>query len=366
MIPVFDLREQYRAIELEIATAIEQVLFRGQFILGDEVRLFEEEFASYCDSSHAVGVGSGTMAIYLALVAYGIGPGDEVITTANGSVATVAAIGMTGATPVFVDVDRATMVMDVGLVPGVITDKTAAIIPVHLYGHPVELIPLMVSSPPVIEDCAQAHGALYRTYPIGSWGDVGCFSFYPTKNLGAYGDGGMVVTDSVEVADRLRALRQYGWVEPSVHRVSHIRGVNSRLDELQAAILRVKLGYLDVWNEARRERALMYTEGLAGTELVCPMQADWARHAYHLYVVRCQVREKLRAHLGSQGIQTAIHYPVPIHLQPAYRDLGYEVGDLPVTEMLADEVLTLPLYPELSLEKVQRVIECIKEGLDAR
>lgn len=361
MISVLDLREQYRGIEWEVATAIERVLARGQFILGAEVRLFEEEFARYCDVSYAVGVGSGTMALYLALVAHGVGLGDEVITVANGSVATVVAIEMTGARPVFVDVDVSTYGMDVELVPDALTSRTKAIIPVHLYGHPVSLMPLLARVRlPVIEDCAQAHGALYRNYPIGSWGDAGCFSFYPTKNLGAYGDGGMVVTDIEEVAGKLRALRQYGWDADSVSRV---RGVNSRLDELQAAVLRVKLGYLDAWNEARRERALMYTRGLAGTGIICPVQWGWAKHVYHLYVVRVQAREALRAHLLGKGIQTAVHYPVPIHLQPAYADLGYEVGDLPITEMLADEVLTLPLYPELPLEQVQEVIECIKEGI---
>ncbi len=356
MIPVFDLKEQYSAIKGEVDEAVARVLESGRFILGQEVQAFEEEFATYCGLAHGIGVGSGTEALHLALLACGVRSGDEVITVPHTAVATVAAIELAGARPVFVDIDPLSYTMAPDQVEARITARTRAIVPVHLYGQAADLDPILEIARrhglTVIEDCAQAHGAEYKGRRVGSFGQVACFSFYPTKNLGAYGDGGMVVTNDRELAQKIRQLRQYGWEK---RYISSVRGLNSRLDEIQAAILRVKLRHLADWNEARRARARLYNELLAGSGVVPPIERGYGRHVYHLYVVRCPYRDALKDYLAEHGVGTAIHYPVPIHLQGAYRDLGYRRGDFPVAEACANEVLSLPMYPELREDEVREV-----------
>ncbi|MFB0534201.1 MAG: DegT/DnrJ/EryC1/StrS family aminotransferase [Anaerolineae bacterium] len=362
MIPVFGLKDQYNAIKGEVNEAVARVLESGWFILGQEVEAFEREFAAYCGLSHGIGVGSGTEALHLALLACGVGEGDEVITVPHTAVATVAATELTGARPVFVDIDPASYTIAPDQLESRITARTRAVIPVHLYGQAADLDPVLDIAQrhglTVVEDCAQAHGTVYKGRRVGSFGRVACFSFYPTKNLGAYGDGGMVVTDDGALAQKVRLLRQYGWKK---RYVSSLKGLNSRLDELQAAILRVKLRHLDEWNEARRARARLYDELLAGSGVATPIEMDYGRHVYHLYVVRCPHRNELRNHLAERGVGTAIHYPVPIHLQEAYRDLGYQRGDFPVTEACADEILSLPMYPDLREDEVREIAELVKE-----
>jgi dTDP-4-amino-4,6-dideoxygalactose transaminase len=362
MIPLVDLHCQLAAIRPEIEAAVTRVLERGWFILGEEVVAFEQEFATYCGVRYAIGVGSGTEALHLALRAVGVGPGDEVITVANAGVPGVVAIEAAGGRPVFVDVYPATMNLDPARLSAAISPRSRAILPVHLYGRPADMDPIMEIARrhdlAVVEDCAQAHGASYRGRKVGSLGHVACFSFYPTKNLGAYGDGGAVVTDDPALADRLRLLRQYGWREQ--YR-SEVRGVNSRLDELQAAILRVKLRHLDAWNARRRALATRYRELLAGSDLVLPAELPDGVQVYHLFVVQTPQRDELRDHLRRAGIGTGIHYPIPAHLQAAYRDLGGQPGQLPVTERLAREVLSLPLFPELTDAEVEQVVEAIHE-----
>lgn len=362
MIPVFDLKGQYNAIKDEVNEAVARVLESGWFILGQEVEAFEEEFAAYCGLSHGIGVGSGTEALHLALLSCGVEPGDEVITVPHTAVATVAAIELTGARPVFVDIDPASYTIAPDQLELRITARTRAVVPVHLYGQAADLDSILEIAQrhglTVVEDCAQAHGAEYKGRRVGSFGRVACFSFYPTKNLGAYGDGGMVVTEDGVLAQKVRLLRQYGWEK---RYVSSLRGLNSRLDELQAAILRVKLRHLDEWNEARRERARLYDKLLAGSGVATPTEMDYGRHVYHLYVVRCSHRDALKDYLAERGVGTAVHYPVPIHLQEAYRDVGYRRGDFPVTEACADEILSLPMYPELRQDEVREISELVKE-----
>lgn len=364
-VPFVDLRAQYQSMVEEVQQAITVVLERGDFVLGTEVGLFEEEFATYCETECAVGVDSGTSALELALRAFNIGPGDEVITAANTFIATVLAISYTGATPVLVDVDPETYSIDVSLVERAITNHTRAIIPVHLYGHPADVDPIMEIAEKyglvVIEDACQAHGAKYKGKRAGSLGHAAAFSFYPSKNLGAYGDGGMVVTSDERVSDSVRMLRNYGERE-KYHHV--LQGYNHRLDTLQAAVLRVKLGHLDAWKAARRRCAQLYDELLAQSPAVTPVEADYAEHVYHLYVIRVQHRDGLRTCLHEKGIQAGIHYPVPIHLQPAYRNLGHARKSYPVTEQYAEEVLSLPMYAELSGEQIDYVAEIILRFFD--
>lgn len=361
MMPFLDLAGQYARIREEVDAAIAQVLARGRFILGEQVAAFEVEYARCIGVSHAVGVGSGTDALHVALLACSVGPGHEVITVSHTAVATVAAIELTGARPVFVDIEAAGFTMDAAQVDAAITERTKAIVPVHLYGQPADLDPILGAARRhglrVVEDCAQAHGAQYRGRHVGSLGDMGCFSFYPTKNLGAYGDGGMVTTNDPALAARVRALREYGWGE---RYVSLWRGLNTRLDELQAAVLRVKMRYLDEWNASRRKLAARYRECLAGSVVRAPQEMPYGYHVYHLYVVQSRHRDALQAYLQSQGIDTMVHYPVPIHLQPAYADLGYAEGRLPESERVARQVLSLPLYPELTEEEVITVTAAIK------
>lgn len=350
-------KAQYLAHQTEIDEAIRRVLEQGRYILGEEVNQFEAEFAAFVGVQHGIGVGSGTEALHVALAACELGPGDEVITVSHTAVATAAAIELTGATPVLVDIEPDFYTLDPERLNSVITERTRAIIPVHIYGQPANLGPIIKIARErnllVIEDCAQAHGARYRDRRAGSWGDIACFSFYPTKNLGAVGDGGLIVTDNAKLAERVRLLREYGWAE---RYVSHMTGWNSRLDELQAAILRVKLRYLDSDNEKRRRIAEKYCEGLKDVEIGLPKIRDGATHAFHLFVIRSARRDGLQAHLRESGIGALVHYPVPVHQQPAY--VGRLKGSdcLPETERAAREILSLPIYPELDEAKIESVI----------
>jgi len=359
-----ELRSQYAAIREEIDAAIARVLERGWFVLGPEVEAFEAEFAAYCGARYGIGVGSGTEALHLALWACGVGPGDEVITVAHTAVPTINAISLTGARPVFVDVDPMTYTMDPAAAAAAVTPRTRALLPVHLYGHPADMAPLRELAERhglwLIEDAAQAHGARYRGARVGTLGHLAAFSFYPTKNLGAYGDGGMVITNDATLAERVRRLRNYGQSDRYHHEVL---GLNSRLDELQAAVLRVKLRHLDAWTAARRERAARYTAALR--RAIPPTEAPWAQHVYHLYVVRVPQRAAVQEALARAGIGTLIHYPVPAHLQRAYAFLGVARGSLPVTERLAEEILSLPLYPELPLTQVDEVAATLEATLAA-
>lgn len=358
-------RAQYLAHKAEIDLAVLGVLEKGWYILGEEVRAFEAEFSAYLGVSHGIGVSSGTEALHMALAACGIGPGDEVITVAHTAVATVAAIELSGATPVLVDIDPDYFGLAAAKLEAAISPRTKAVIPVHLYGQPADLAPILEIAREydlrVIEDCAQAHGAQYRGRRVGAWGDMACFSFYPTKNLGALGDGGLVVTNDADLAERARLLREYGWAD---RYVSSIRGWNSRLDEVQAAVLRVKLRHLDEDNAARQQIAHFYNEALAGKQLVLPQLRSEASHAYHLYVVRSVNREGLRDFLRSRGIGTLIHYPVPVHLQPAYHCRLRGSDQLPETERAAREVLSLPIYPELTQIELDQVVSAIEEFLE--
>ena len=361
-VPFMDLAADYQQYRPEIDAAVHGVLDSGWYILGREVTYFEQEFAAFCGVEHAIGVASGTDALHLALRLFSIGPGDEVITVAHTAVATVVAIEQTGARPVLVDVDPVTYTLDPERLEAAITSRTRAIIPVHLYGQPADMESILDIARRrqvrVIEDCAQAHGALYQGRPVGSWGDVAAFSFYPTKNLGALGDGGAIVTAEADLAQQLRLLRQYGWRE---RYISEIAGFNSRLDELQAAILRVKLQHLETGNKGRRQLAVQYQQLLAETPLSLPVTRKDCQHVYHLYVVQAPNREALQASLFKAGIATAIHYPAPVHLQPAYAGLGYRLGDLPVTEGLAQQILSLPMYPQLQPSVVEAVAEAIAQ-----
>lgn len=353
---------QYLSYKADIDAAISRVLNGGWYILGEETRAFEAEFASYIGVAHGIGVGSGTEALHIALAACGVQRGDEVITVSHTAVATVAAIELTGAIPVFVDIEPDFYTMNPEAIEGAITPKTKAIVPVHLYGQPADMNPILDVARKhgifVVEDCAQAHGAKYHHRTVGSWGDIACFSFYPTKNLGALGDGGMVVTGNPDLANRVRLLREYGWAE---RYVSHIPGWNTRLDEIQAAILRVKLLHLDDDNRKRHQIAGLYEKKLTGTSLTLPEERDGVTHAYHLYVVRAGERDILQAFLKIRDIGVLVHYPVPIHLQSAYRGRLTTGKGLPETEKAAREVLSLPMYPELKTEDIMTVVSTVTQ-----
>lgn len=361
-VPFVDLKAQYACIKQEIDQAIEQVLSRNDFILGQDVALFEEEFAKFCDAKYAIGVDSGTSALELALRALGIGPGDEVITAANTFIATTLAISYTGATPVLVDCDAQTYNLDVTLLEQAITSRTKAILPVHLYGQPADMDPILEIARQhgltVLEDACQAHGARYKGKRVGALGEIAAFSFYPGKNLGAYGDGGMITTNDPAIAEAVRMLRDYGQSGKYHHL---IKGYNRRLDTLQAAVLRVKLKYLDSWNKARHAHAKRYNQILAGSAVVTPIEAKYAESVYHLYVIRVKDRDGLQAYLKEKGISTGIHYPTPIHLQPAYSDLPYKEGSFPITEKYALEGLSLPMYAELTPDLIAYVVNSISE-----
>lgn len=359
-IPVFDLARQVTAIRPEIDAAIARVLDSGWFILGERVSAFEREFADYLGLPGLVGVGNGTEALRLGIQALEIGPGHEVITVANAGIYSVATIDGAGARPVLVDVDPASHTIELAQAERAITPRTRAVLAVHLYGGAADLDGLQELCQrrrlALIEDCAQSHGAAWRGRKLGSFGDVATFSFYPTKNLGAYGDGGAIAARDPAVLDRARLLRTYGW---RTTYVSEIKGTNSRLDELQAAILSVKLRHLDAWNARRRALAARYSAGLQGVEL--PTTQPFSEHVFHLYVIRTPRRDDLRAYLAERGVGSGIHYPLPAHLQPAYADLDLPAGSLPETERAAQEVLSLPLYPELRDDEVDRVIELVNE-----
>ena len=361
-IPLVDLVAQYRSIKSEIDAAIQRVLDRGQFILGPEVEALERELAAYCDAAYAVTVASGTDALELALRAYGIGPGDAVITTALSFVATAEAIAVVGARPVFVDIDPVTYTIEPALVERAVTPQTKAIIPVHLYGHPCDMEALLAVAErhrlTVIEDCAQAIGATWDGRKVGTFGDAAAFSFYPSKNLGAYGDGGLVVTNDASLAERVRLLRLHGSRDNIHHEVL---GRNSRLDELQAAILRVKLRHLEAWNERRRMHAATYDRALRplGDKVMFPKAHPAARHVYHLYPVRVGERQAFREALAAEGIATQIHYPLPLHLEPAFTSLGYAPGACPHAEQAAQEIVSLPMYPELTSRQVDQITQAV-------
>ncbi len=357
MIPFVDLKAQYHSIKPEIRDAIDRVLESSHFVLGPEVKAFEQEYATYCKTTHAVGVNTGTSALHLALLAAGIGPGDEVITVSFTFVATTAAIVYAGAKPVFVDIDPASFTMDPALIEAAITPRTKAIMPVHLYGQVADMDPIMEIARRhgliVIEDAAQAHGAEYKGRRAGSLGDIGCFSFYPGKNLGAYGEGGAVTTNNAEYARTVRMLRDWGTEQKYHH---HLKGYNFRLEEIQAAILRVKLRYIEEWTDARGTHARQYDELLASSALATPRRMDYARHVYHVYAVRTANRAAAQQAFQSAEIQTGIHYPIPVHLQAAHADLGHHVGDFPHSERAANEVLSLPMFPELTEAQIREVV----------
>ena len=361
MIPFIDLKAQYASIKTEVNTAIQGVLDSCQFTLGSEVAAFEEEFAAYCHTAHGIGVNNGTSALHLALLAADIGPGDEVITVPFTFVATVSAIHYTGATPIFVDIDPRTFTMDVGAIEAAITERTRAILPVHLYGQPADMDPILDVARRrgliVIEDAAQAHGAEYKGRRAGSMGDMGCFSFYPGKNLGACGEGGMVVTNNADYTRTIRMLRDWGAEKKYQH---VLKGYNYRMEGIQGAVLRVKLRHLEAWTEARRAAAKRYDRLLAGSGVPTPEAMSYARHVYHVYAIRTGRRQQWQEALHAQGIQTGIHYPIPVHLLPAFADLGYAAGQFPHSEQAANEVLSLPMFAELTAEQCEVVGNAVR------
>lgn len=363
MIPFVDLKAQYHSIKPEIDAAIQGVLESSQFVLGKEVAAFEEAFAAYCGVKYAIGVNSGTSALHLALLAAGVGPGDEVITIPFTFVATVAAIVYTGARPVFVDIDPRWLTMDPRQVEQAITPRTKAILPVHLYGQMADMDPILdiarKHNLTVIEDAAQAHGAEYKGQRAGSKGELGCFSFYPGKNLGAYGEGGMVVTNNPEHNRTIRMLRDWG----AERKYEHVlKGYNYRMEGFQGAILRVKLAHLEDWTEARRAHAQQYNVALAEKGVQLPEEMPGNRHVYHVYAVRTPKRDALQQALQAEGVQTGIHYPKPVHLLPAYADLGYGPGAFPGSEQAAAEVLSLPMFAEMTAEQIEGVAQAVQKA----
>ncbi|HKR14556.1 MAG TPA: DegT/DnrJ/EryC1/StrS family aminotransferase [Pyrinomonadaceae bacterium] len=358
-IQLVGLFDQYQTIKPEIDAAIQNIINNSAFVGGEEVKRFESEFAAYCEAKACVGVGNGTDALYLTLRALGIGPGDEVITVAHTFIATSEAISMTGATPIFIDVVEDTMLMDPARLEPAITPRTKAIIPVHLYGQSCDMDAIMEiarkNSLKVVEDAAQAHGGRWRGQRVGSIGDAATFSFYPGKNLGAFGDAGAVVSQDEDLIERIRMLANHGRLEKYTHKME---GVNSRLDGMQAAILRVKLRYLDEWNQKRRQIADAYRDQLTDRGIVLPTVHENAEPVWHLFVIRVGERERLQSMLKEEGIATGFHYPVPLHQQPAYEDRRGSYK-LPVTERVAQEVVSLPMYPELDQEQIERVCNAV-------
>jgi len=361
MIPYLDLKAQYRGIKDEIDAAVRRVIESCQFILGPEVQAFEQEIAAAHHVKHAVGVNSGTSALHLALLVAGVGPGDEVVTVPFTFVATAAAIRYSGARPVFVDIEPRAFTIDVSQIERAITPRTKAILPVHLYGQPADMDPILEIARRhqlvVIEDACQAHLAEYKGRRVGGLGDFGCFSFYPGKNLGAYGEGGLVTTNNDEHARLLRMYRDWG----QARRYEHVlKGYNYRMDAIQAAVLRVKLRHLEAWTEARRSNAARYAKTLVDAGVVTPIEMPYARHVYHVYVVRCEDRNGLRTALQDRQIQTGVHYPQPIHLLPAHQDLGYRAGQFPIAEQAAREVLSLPMFPELTELQIAAIADAVQ------
>jgi dTDP-4-amino-4,6-dideoxygalactose transaminase len=361
-VPYFDLKAQYAELRGEICAAIDRVCQNASFILGEEVAKFEESFAAYCETKHCVALNSGTSALHLALLSAGIGPGNEVITTANTFIATAEAISYTGATPVFIDIDPATANLDPSLIERAITQNTKAIVPVHLYGRPADLNAILEIAKRhklvVIEDACQAHGARYCGKRVGSFGYAAAFSFYPGKNLGAYGEGGALTTNDDAVAQFAREMRSHG----EAKRYFHDRvGYNYRMDGFQGAVLNVKLKYLDRWTAKRQGFARLYRERLAGSNIRIPDDRPECESVYHLFTPRVQNRDAVREELSRRGVQTAVHYPVPVHLQKAYSHLGYKSGSLPCTEMACAEVISMPLFPEMSREQVEYAAETLAD-----
>jgi dTDP-4-amino-4,6-dideoxygalactose transaminase len=355
-IPFLDLKAQYVSIRDEIGTALQQVLDRTAFAGGMFVENFEKEFASFCQCDFAIAVGSGTEALWMALLGMGIGEGDEVITTPNTFIATAEAISFTGATPVFIDIDEPTYTMDPDLLESAITPKTKAIIPVHLYGQMADMDRIMQIARThglfVVEDACQAHGAEYKHRRAGSMGDAGCFSFYPGKNLGAYGEAGAVVTNNAELAEKMRMFRDHGQAKKYHH---GLIGWNARMDGFQGAVLSVKLKHLPAWNEARRKNAQLYNDLLAKIDgVITPFEADYATHVYHVYAIRFKNRDALIKTLAEKDISCGIHYPVPIHLQEAYKHLCHDKGRFPIVEKCTEELVSLPMFPELSQEQIEK------------
>ena len=363
-IPLVDLKAQYRSIRDEIDEAVRNVIETSSFTLGKEVEAFERDFATFCGVKYGVGVSSGTDALHLALRGLGIGHGDEVITAPNTFIATAEAISMCGSKPVFVDIDEKTYNIDVSKIEEKINPRTRAIIPVHLYGHPAKMDAIMEIATKhrlkVIEDACQAHGARFKGKPVGSFGEAGCFSFYPGKNLGAFGDGGMVVTNDAQLAEKISLLRSHGEKEKNHHL---IRGFCNRLHSLQAAVLKVKLKHLSLWNARRRENATIFNQIFEGSQVLTPITDGEVEHVYHLYVIRVKNRDLIQEKLASIGIGTGVHYPIPIHLQPAYSHLNYGPGDFPVAEKVTGEILSLPVFPELDTESVKEIAHEIQRNI---
>lgn len=360
-IPLVDLKAQYLSIKNEIDGAIKEVIESSSFILGKELEKFEGEFASYCNVKYAIGTSSGTTALHLALCALGIGENDEVITVPNTFIATSEAISHSGAKVKFVDIDEGSYTIDVQKIENAIDKRTKAIIPVHFYGQSADMDPILEIARrynlKVIEDAAQAHNGEYKNRRIGSLGDIACFSFFPGKNLGAYGDAGMIVTNDSEIAEKVRLLRNHGRKEKDLHIVE---GYNYRMDTLQSAILSVKLKYLDGWTDKRRNNAQLYNKLLFDSNVVTPEEMSYAKHVYHIYAIRTKNRKELIEKLKVNNISTGIHYPIPLHLQPAYKYLNYKRGDFPITEKISEEILSLPIFPELTMEQITFISELIK------
>ncbi len=373
-VPFLDLKVQYKQIEHEVVPMVTEAMANGAFIGGTQVLGFEKEFAEFCDSKYCAGLNSGTDALRFALLAVGVGPGDEVITVPNTFIATTEAISQVGATPVFVDIDERTYNMDPQKLEDFLKSRfkpqasslkptPKAVIPVHLYGQPADMDPIMEIAQKnniiVIEDACQAHGALYKNRKAGSLGTIGCFSFYPGKNLGAYGEGGAIVTQDEQIASKIRMIRDHGQAKKYFH---DIEGYNGRLDAIQAGVLRIKLRRLSDWNKSRRENAAYYNELLSKVNgVTLPVEADFARSVYHLYVILVDDREGLQQFLSDKGIGTGLHYPLPLHLQKAYAHLGYKEGSFPVTESVAKRLISLPMFPELTREQIEYVAESIRE-----
>jgi dTDP-4-amino-4,6-dideoxygalactose transaminase len=365
-VPFLDLKVQYRQIEAGLKPVLEDIMTNGAFIGGPQVEAFEQEFADFCGGGYCVGLNSGTDALRFALMAAGVGPGDEVITVPHTFIATTEAISQAGATPVFVDIDPATCCIDVNQIPQRITSKTRAIVPVHLYGQTADMDPILELARKhqlvVIEDACQAHGARYKGRAAGSMGTAGCFSFYPGKNLGAFGDAGAVVTRDFGLVQSIRMLREHGQSRKYYH---DMEGYTGRMDAIQAAVLRFKLKRLADWNRARRSHAALYTKLLAGIPGVAVVrEAEFAQSVFHLYVILVDRRDGLQNFLAEKGVGTGLHYPLPLHLQKAYTCMGFKKGDFPVSERTAERLLSLPMFAELTTEQIGYVVECIKEYVD--
>ena len=362
-IPLLDLKSQYKSIKPEIQKTINNVLDGCQFILGENVKKFEQEFAKFIGVKYAIGVGNGTDALYLALRTCGVSKNNEVILPVNTFIATAEAITLNGAKPVFVDIDAKTYNIDLQKMEKAITKKTKAIIPVHLYGQPADMSPILKIAKKyklwIIEDCAQSHGAKYKNKMVGSIGDIGCFSFFPGKNLGAYGDAGIITTNNKNLAQKIYRLRNHGRLEKYKHTTE---GINSRLDEIQAAILRVKLRYLKKWNKARQKNAKIYDKFFKNiNDIITPQIVKNSKSVYYFYVIRLKNRKKIQKRLKEKGVSTGIHYPIPLHLQPAYKYLGYKKRDFPRVEKISNEILSLPIYPELTEKQIKFIVNIIKK-----